>query len=631
MQASGMVQVGAVSRGYLEPAQSVSIPLQASTGCVTLVALGGPGVGDIAIAVLDADGKELATDDTVGPDASLRYCPTQSTKQSLRVAMAKGSSGFSVAVWSGGSSDNPAGSSDGASSVQSGGGSCDAPMAMVAGQTYVGNTEDGRSMEGASCAPGNGRELVYRLDVPARSRVTIEVKAVFDSVLHVRRGDCTDSDAEVACNDDTTGWASSRIDEVFDEGTYYVFVDGYGERDEGTFQMRFHLRPAPTSQNPCQRMPSLLAGNVTRGRLADDAPRASLACGSLAGRHTWFDQPYRLDVASRSHVRVDATGQGFPPIVRVRTACDCAERDMPGLIRGGQGSYAAVLDAGSYVVFVGSDRAGASGDYSVSTRVRDIASMDAAADTPGDACGDAIPLPGEGWTVAGDTFGARHDIKTSCGGNESPDVLYRVDLVRDVSFTAFFHRDEGDHCLALFSSCGTGDSEITCGASGVSADLRPGTHWLAVKSRSNDRFGRYEVGYQMLDLEELNRAWASATPLVWNRPLSATTTGAMQVLRLDCESRPLRRTGGDRFHRFTVSQAKDVFITAVLPDGASAAVVKLVRGTKEMIACQQGAGGSRPLGLRRILEPGTYGVVVGAIGFGTDGNYTLTVSERPLQ
>ncbi|MCL2824331.1 MAG: hypothetical protein FWD57_10090 [Polyangiaceae bacterium] len=245
MQASGLTQVGTVSRGFLDSSQVATIPLQATNECLAIVALGDSGVADIALTVVDAQGTELASDDTIGPDASLRYCPAQTGKQTLRVTMAKGSGGYAVSIWSGGAPSGRLEGSSGSGS-QFGGGTCADPAVIVDGQTYVGDTRRGTSREEGTCAGCTGPELVYRLDLPMQRRVTIEVAADFDSVLYVRRGDCEDSSAEVACNDDEAvgGRRGSKVDEVLEPGTYYVFVDGYGSQDAGEYRMTVRLRTA---------------------------------------------------------------------------------------------------------------------------------------------------------------------------------------------------------------------------------------------------------------------------------------------------------------------------------------------------------------------------------------------------
>ncbi|MBN1773993.1 MAG: hypothetical protein JXB32_22225 [Deltaproteobacteria bacterium] len=118
----------------------------------------------------------------------------------------------------------------------------DAPI-LAAGETVRGRTS-GTGRFGAACGEGaGGPEAVYQLRVRERSRVELSVEAEFDSVLHVRR-DCVDPGTAVDCNDDAGDSNHSALDLQLDPGTYYVFVDGYGEGGEsGPFTLRAEVTP----------------------------------------------------------------------------------------------------------------------------------------------------------------------------------------------------------------------------------------------------------------------------------------------------------------------------------------------------------------------------------------------------
>ena len=84
--------------------------------------------------------------------------------------------------------------------------------------------------------------------------IAVETPETFDSVLYVRSADCSDSDAEVACNDDAptpgtneTNRQHSRIEQVLDAGTIFVFVDGYSGA-AGSFKM--HVEPPTSRRSP---------------------------------------------------------------------------------------------------------------------------------------------------------------------------------------------------------------------------------------------------------------------------------------------------------------------------------------------------------------------------------------------
>jgi hypothetical protein len=61
----------------------------------------------------------------------------------------------------------------------------------------------------------------------------------FDTVLELRRADCRDPAALVACSDDATppGQTGSRIAAMLQPGTYYLIADGYNRLATGPFTL----------------------------------------------------------------------------------------------------------------------------------------------------------------------------------------------------------------------------------------------------------------------------------------------------------------------------------------------------------------------------------------------------------
>lgn len=118
---------------------------------------------------------------------------------------------------------------------------CRSAPLLRPGRTVTGDTSNSRDRFQASCAGGaRSADLVYRLQVPRRSRVRIRSTQQYDGALYLRR-DCADSTTEVACNDDAPDNRRSEIDTVLDAGTYFVFVDGFGDNSQGAFSMDVEL------------------------------------------------------------------------------------------------------------------------------------------------------------------------------------------------------------------------------------------------------------------------------------------------------------------------------------------------------------------------------------------------------
>jgi cysteine-rich repeat protein len=118
-----------------------------------------------------------------------------------------------------------------------------------------------------SCAAAEGGEVVFGLFVPERAFVEFSTDApgtAADTVLSVRRGDCTRPDAELACHDDIGGTGRATASRVVLEdvaaGTQlYVIVD---TKAPGDFVLDAWVRPPADEGEACGRTggPRCVAG-----------------------------------------------------------------------------------------------------------------------------------------------------------------------------------------------------------------------------------------------------------------------------------------------------------------------------------------------------------------------------------
>jgi len=135
-----------------------------------------------------------------------------------------------------------------------------------AGQVTGNTTGRGDEYVG-SCNNAGSDDVVYYFTLAAGRRLRFEVSG-FDTTLYLRRN-CDDGGSEIACNDDSGGGGDSRIYVELEQGTYFLFVDGYGNggNDSGSYTLTVGvwcgagtvLDPAnnscvddPCDPNPCQ-------------------------------------------------------------------------------------------------------------------------------------------------------------------------------------------------------------------------------------------------------------------------------------------------------------------------------------------------------------------------------------------
>ncbi len=110
------------------------------------------------------------------------------------------------------------------------------PTTVPAGS---GDTTGGPMVYSPSCAANSGSELVFQFNVGSAKTLAITLYAAFvDFSLSVRT-DCGDPATEIGCVNDEFGggWASETLVVPFEQGTYYLLVDGASPNSFGYFSL----------------------------------------------------------------------------------------------------------------------------------------------------------------------------------------------------------------------------------------------------------------------------------------------------------------------------------------------------------------------------------------------------------
>ncbi len=512
-------------------------------------------------------------------------------------------------------------------------GTCDSPLPITAG-AYEGSTSRGESENESSCASSSSREIIYRLDVTARQRATIDVDPHFDSVLYVRKDDCTDVEAEVACNDDVGHERRSHIDEVLDPGTYFVFVDGLAN-EAGPYRLKVGLEDVPTIAEICRSARLLSPGIAASGATTGGFDNVQSTCGEEA---KGADAAFHLDLVSKARVRLTERSSEFSPVVHVRRSCTdessemaCSEEGMSDDVA----TYTGVLESGGYAVFADSSGRDGEGRFTVVAETAPVQGTGAA----GDTCADALPI-GASAKYDGDTFPSRDDVSGSCGGAGAPDEIYRLDLPKRMRLTARVARQEGHHVLVLTRACGDRSGEVACGAT-IDQVLAPGTYWLAVDGATPADFGRYSLEARFHDVAAQETACKTA-PLLQAGTLEqvGTTDGAGDKFTTSCGGREDTQSNPDKIYRFDLAHRANVSLVLTTPtwDGVLALRRSCVDPATAPAAVAQAAevrcnnddnGDTHRAKIDMSLEPGTYYVLVDGHATGNYGPFTLEYRVVP--
>jgi hypothetical protein len=629
LAAMGMAEVGPLVQGSLAEGREERLPLELPAACTTIVAIGTRGVRDVDLALLSPTGEPIAHDVSREPEATLRACVETAGKYTLVVKMAAGGGDYLVATWAGGSPEGPA-----ASPVPLGTqsqfalGTCESPIPLAAG-SYSGSTSRGESENEANttaCPNSAGRELVYKLELASRERVTVEVDAQFDSVLYIRKDDCTESDAEVVCNDDAGNAHQSKVDVVLEPATYFVFVDGYNT-DGGSFNLKVSVKDVPSIADVCRGSALLAPGAVIQSTTSDTFDRFNAGCG---GGAKGPDKPYKLTIDRRSRVRVVESSTDFAPVVHVRRQCADDSTEIGCSDSGGadhEAAYVATLDPGTYTVIADGVEHDSDGSYSIGSEV----APEQGSGTQGDTCGDAIPLSRSDPQVQGDTFLAKDDVAGRCSGAGAGDVIYRVEVPRRSRVVAHFAAEEGEHVFSLMRTCADKTTEIVCERN-LDQVLTAGTYFLTVDGASGGATGRFTFEWTVRDVAGQEAACRSAPVLPAGQAVTGTTLGAGDKFNTSCGGAIDAQSSGDRVYRLVLAARAHVRVTLATPswDGVLA-----IRSTcldpsggsanprASELACNNDSEDVHHSRIDTTLDAGTYYVLVDGHAAGNEGTYSL--------
>jgi hypothetical protein len=635
--AMGLAETGPIQQASIAEGRDAKLKLDLPLGCTTVVVLGGPGVKDVHASVEDAQGNSIAKDSGTGPEAAVRACVPAAGAYVLAVKMQRGGGDIVCATWSGGAASSAhepvviAATTRESALPQ---GTCQAPTPLSAGAT-MGNTSRGEGENQGSCSGGSSdsKEIVYRLDLTSRERVRLEVepRGNFDPIIYLRQGDCADTDSEIACNDDLKGASAhggsqhppSRLDQVLEPGTYFVFVDGYGSSD-GAYKLTAEIEDIPSVADICARARPLSSVQVT-GATQGSFDHARASCGDEA---KGADSVYKLDVGQRERVRITEHSDDFPPVIHLRSACADDHTELScsdSSVEANDAAYTGVLEPGTYAVFADSSDADADGHFTLDLET----SSEAGTGTQGDACGDATLLPLTNRTVEGDTFAAKDDISARCSAQGAPDVVYRVELPRKLRVSAAFSAQEGDHVMSLQRSCGDKATEIAC-ATDIDEVLPAGTYFLSVDGKTPHDFGKFKLDWKVRDVALQEAACARTPTLTAGQTVTGNTKNGSNKFQTSCGGRPDQQNSPDAVYKLVAPTRQHVRIELGTPqhDG----VVSIRKACTDAphasnsgdLQCNMRADDTHHTRLDLMLEPGAYYVIVDGHGAMQSGPFTLS-------
>ncbi len=236
------------------------------------------------------------------------------------------------------------------------------------GGTVAGDTFAARDDVAGSCGGAGAPDLVYRLDVPRRSRFLASLDA--EEAPHVlvvwRR--CADRSTEVACG--------RGVDEVLDPGSYFVAVDGSAPDAFGRFTLSYALRDLTGQAGACAGAPLLGEGRTLGATTAGATDKFVTSCGGSDPAASGPDKVFRLVLRAQTTVQIVVSAPGFDAAVAIRKACADGTANAGDIEVGCEAdadsahhtSIERTLDAGTYWLVVDGQSPNDEGPFTVEYR-----------------------------------------------------------------------------------------------------------------------------------------------------------------------------------------------------------------------------------------------------------------------
>jgi hypothetical protein len=210
------------------------------------------------------------------------------------------------------------------------------------------------------CAPAGAADVVYRVDLPHKSRISARMVGDESSHALALQRTCGDASTEMRCG--------SIVDTTVDAGTYYLVVDGARPESLGRFAFTYKIRDLAQLEAACAKVPPLSFGRTEHGSTVGAGDKFTSSCAGRDLNQGAPDRVYKFGVTKRTTVKLTLEPQGFRGVLSLRRACSedatevkCAQDNDDG----GRAQIQAVLDPGTYFAVVDGAASRAEGSFAL--------------------------------------------------------------------------------------------------------------------------------------------------------------------------------------------------------------------------------------------------------------------------
>ncbi len=496
---------------------------------------------------------------------------------------------------------------------------CDDPLDVSAGGFFLVNTVGATFDYAMSCGFGSRPDVVATFTLAEARSVEIEGEADFFSVVLSLRSTCDSSASEVSCE---SGFPATIRRRRLEPGTYFVVISS-STPGEIALDVSFGDPLPPVTNDTCDAPTDVSAGGTFMESFVEVGDQLTTRCGFSGSP----DLVYTFTTTAEQDVRVTAqapTGESLN--WAIRSAC----ADVGTEVRCVYGSPAAgrahQLPAGTYFLILEGP------SYRDVDFTLTVDFLPPTAPPTGDLCSDPLPLVA-GTTYTGTFIDKQDDVEVSCGFRYRDAIhTFTLDAASDVTLEL----DGGSFAnMALRTTCDSATSQLVC-VTGDPARARlrglgAGTYYVIAESSSGS-------GYTLrLDTTTPpsvtvpvtgNEACATAYDIpATGGVFTGSTTGMANDYTTSAAS--VCGSGAaspDAAFRLTLAARRRVVLST---EGSAYDTVLHVHrdacvSGAELYCDDDGGAGATSL-LDRVLDAGTYYVIVDGFGTASSGSYVLDV------
>ena len=392
--------------------------------------------------------------------------------------------------------------------------------------SVTGNTTDlNNDYQPGSCSRGHGKDMVFEFTVDRPYFMNIDsCDTPFDTVMYMAE-ECGNPDTEFECNNNLTrcdpqsGWN----DLVIREGTYYVFVDGRRDDDEGEVVLNFDVLCHP--EDPFLEPESCDGEDNDCDQIIDEGCNSTCETATavnfgfdIVSETTDAESNFSSECAEEGKDVVytftveEETGAlfetlpvegSFDTVLILQSACDDPETviacDDNGSNTEGLSRIAVDLEPGTYNIIVKGANAEEFGNFRLVGGI-DVPSL----------CTNPsriyVTQPGS-YQFVGSNEEATNDYLGGCRSVSGNDVVYMFSLNGEYNVTIDSCGSRYDTVLYVRSSCEAddelecADDDGDCGVQSVIPDLllQEGDYYIFLDSFSGTVTGEYTLNLLVED------------------------------------------------------------------------------------------------------------------------------------